>query len=160
MLFYHIAKEKFEIGHRFERHGMRPLQELCPHVEDILERNRPHSMLERGSIVYLKKDKDFSQVGVWFDEGFIHTVNPVDDPVSRDLTWTGVLQGRYPRDEHIKIRPGCNLTDDQVAEQWWKGAASEAPNWEWITNAAIVTHVEEDPVKVRPNSPLLDLLSH
>jgi hypothetical protein len=51
-----------------------------------------------------------------------------------------------------------DLTDDQVADKWWAGEASNAPVWEWVTEEAIVVDVDDNPTFVRLESSLLDLL--
>ncbi len=160
MLFYRIADTRFDRGYRFLGLGTRPLQDRFPDVEDILERCRPEHMHDRGDSVYLRSEKDFSRVGVTFSEGYIHTVDPEGGAERRDLVWTGVLQFRYYPDARCRkdLRP--DLTDDEVAIRWWTGEATTSPNWEWIAKAAVVIEVDDQPVKVRPDSLFLNIFEN
>ena len=155
--YYRIAKDRHSKGHVFSGSGLRPLQDRFPKVEDILERCRPKGKEDRGNSVYLKENKDFSKVGVTYGEGYIHTVDPVGEVERRDLVWTGILQKRYIKDERFQkdLRP--DLTDDQVADKWWAGQASETPDWEWVASGATVVEVDDKPVTVKPDSPLLNI---
>ena len=155
--YYRIAKDKHAKGHVFRGSGKRPLQDRFPNVEDILERRRPKSKDDRGNIVYLRMDKDFSKVGVIYGEGYIHTVDPVGEVERRDLVWPGILQKRYIEDKRFRENLRPDLTDDQVADKWWAGEGSETPSWEWVAPQAKVVDVEDEPTEVKPNSPLLNL---
>jgi hypothetical protein len=155
--YYHIAKNKHTNGHVFKGSGKRPLQDRCPDVEDILERRRPKGKDGRGNSVYLREHKEFSKVGVTYGEGYIHTVDLSGDVERRDLVWTGILQTRYIKDKRFRNDLRQDLTDDQVADKWWAGDASETPDWEWVAREATVVDVEEHPTTVKPNSPLLNI---
>lgn len=156
--FYRIAERKYAKGHVFRGIGKSPLQDRFPEVETILERRRPKCKCSRADSVYLKDDKDFGRVGVTFREGYIHTVEPNRVNDRRDLGWTGVLQKRYFPEPRFGKMLLPDLTDDQVADKWWAGEASNAPVWEWVTEEAIVVDVDDNPTFVRLESSLLDLL--
>jgi len=51
------------------------------------------------------------------------------------------------------------LSDTQVADKYWRGEASDKPRWEWVAREAKVIEVDKDLSRVRPNSPLLDIVS-
>ena len=155
--YYHIAKDKHAKGHVFRGTGKRPLQDRFPQVEEILERRRPTGKDDRGNSVYLTEGKDFSKVGVTYGEGYVHTVDPSGEFERRDLVWPGILQKRYFEDTRFRkdLRP--DLTDDQVADKWWAGEGSERPHWEWVTPRATVVGVEDNPILVKPSSPLLNI---
>jgi hypothetical protein len=155
--YYRIAKDKHPKGHVFRGGGERPLQDRFPDVEDILERRRPTDKDDRGKSVYLRGDRDFDRVGVTYGEGYIHAVDPVGDVERRDLVWTGILQRRYIQDERFRKKLRPHLTDDQIADKWWAGEGSETPDWEYVAPEATVVDVEDDPTKVKPNSPLLKI---
>jgi hypothetical protein len=157
--YYRVAENRHAKGHVFKGSGKRPLQDRFPHVEEIFERRRPKDKDDRGHSVYLKDDKDFSKVGVTYDEGYLHTVDPVGEVEQRDLVWTGILQKRYIKDSRFQKNLRPDLSDDQVADKWWAGEGSETPNWEWVTKEAVVVEVEENPVTVKPNSPLLNVFN-
>ena len=99
-------------------------------------------------------------VGMTFSVGYIHTVNPEGEAAPRDLVWTGLLQLRYYPNTGIRRDLLTELNDDEIARKWWSGEASTSPNWEWIARAAIVIDVDDLPVKVRPDSPFLNLFDH
>jgi hypothetical protein len=44
-------------------------------------------------------------------------------------------------------------------DKYWSGEASEKPRWEWVAREAKVIDVDKDLSPVRPNSPLLDVMS-
>ena len=154
--YYRIAEKKYPKDHVFKGSGKRPLQDRFPEVEDILERRRPKGKNGRGDSVYLKDSKDFSKVGVTYGEGYVHTVDAVGRVEQRDLGWTGVLQQRYFPDKRFRKNLLPHLTDDEVADKWWAGEASEKPEWEWVAEGATVVDVENDRVTVKPDSPLLN----
>jgi hypothetical protein len=155
--YYRIAREKNPKGHVFRGSGKRPLQDRFPEVEDILERRRPKGKNDRGNSIYLKEDKDFSKVGATYGQGYVHTVDPIGDVEQRDLVWIGILQKRYFPDERFRKNLQPDLTDDQVADKWWAGEGRETPNWEWVAQEVTVLDVEDDPVIVKPDSPLLNI---
>lgn len=69
----------------------------------------------------MREEREFSTVGVPYDESYVH-----------------------------KVEPQTRL---------WSGEASEKPRWEWVAREAKVIDVDKDLSPVRPNSPLLDVMS-
>jgi hypothetical protein len=152
--YYRIAERKYAKGHVCRGVGKSPLQDRFPAVEKILEARRPKDKCSRADSVYLNDNKDFSKVGVTYQQGYIHTVEPKGENDRRDMVWTGILQKRYIKDDRFRkdVRP--DLTDDQVADKWWSGEGSETPEWEWVTKEATVVDVDDSPTPVRPRSSL------
>ncbi len=103
----------------------------------------------------MKADKAFGAAGLTYDEGYIHAVDPLGDMERRDLVWTGILQMRHFKDPRFRrdLRP--DLSDEQIADNWWAGAASEKPDWEYVAREAVVLGVDENPTRVRPSQSLL-----
>ena len=137
--------------------GAKPLAPRFPETEEIIERNRPSSVPDRGNCVYMRLDPDFSQTGVSFDKGFLHDVEPLSTTHKRDTYWIGVLQKRYFRDPRFQKDIEPTLSDDEVANNYWSGEAGPNPIWEWVTEAAKVIDVAADTVVVRPNANFLNL---
>ena len=154
--YYRIAVTRYDLGHIFRGTGVRPLEERFPAVEEILERRRPEMMPSRGDSIYVREEIDFERVGVTFSEGYVHTVVGTGF-ARRDLRWTGILQFRHIQDVRFRkvIRP--EMSDDQVADAWWAGDASDEPDWEWVGRVAEVVAVDADPIVVRPNNGLLTM---
>jgi len=160
MYFYRVARTRYEVGHVFKGSNKYPLQDRFPEVETILERNRPKGKANRAESIYLREDEDFSKAGLTYAKGFVHTVETKDNVERRDLVWTGILQKRYFQDERFRRDECPGLSDDEVAKKWWAGEASQSPDWEWITECATVVAVGDDPIELKPDSPLLNVFDH
>lgn len=139
--------------------GKRPLADTEPLIEDILAGRRPHHCADRGDSIYMREEREFSTVGVTFDNGYVHTVEPIGKVDKRDLAWIGVLQRRHHKNERVRKNVHPALSDDDVADRYWNGEASDRPLWEWVTEKATVIDVDDELSRVRPESPLLDAFS-
>ena len=129
--YYRIAEKKHERGAIMKGSGKRPLAETEPHVETILEKQRPADCPDRGDCVYMLEECDFRTAGVPFDQGYVHTVEPLGKIDKRDLAWIGVIQRRYHKDSRLRKNQYSDLSDEQVADKYWSGEASDKPSWEW-----------------------------
>ena len=158
--YYRIAERKYTKDKIMKGRGDRPLANNFPAVEAILESRRPSESLDRGDSVYMREDRDFNSVGVTFDEGYIHQIEPLGKVDKRDLTWIGVLQRRNHKDTWLRKNSYPLLSDVDVADNYWSGKASDNPSWEWITKEARVLEVDSGSSRVRPNpTPFLDSFS-
>lgn len=155
--YYRIAKKQHPVGHVFSGQGSFPLADRFPRVEEILEGRRPRTSLSRGDSVYMREVRDFENVGVTFNDGYVHEVVPDADVQRRDLYWIGVLQRRYIEDERFRANLEPLLSDNEVADRYWSGAASPKTNWEWVARRATVIEVDLDTSPVRPGPSLLNL---
>ncbi len=149
--FYRIAETKHTVGQVFKGRGVRPLADRFHQVEEIFERRRPPGKLDRGDCVYVRDKIDFERVGITYSQGFIHTIKPIGDFERRDLRWTGILQMRHIRDERLRKGHAPGLTDEEIADRWWRGEASNEPDWEWVGKEAQIVAVETDPIVVSSN---------
>ena len=107
----------------------------------------------------LLEECDFRTAGVPFDQGYVHTVEPLGKIDKRDLAWIGVIQRRYHKDSRLRKNQYSDLSDEQVADKYWSGEASDKPSWEWVTKEAKVIAVDNETSQVRPNSPFLNPLN-
>ena len=155
-IFKRIAREPFEVGDVINGSGTKPLQSRFPEIEEVLERNRPHSVPDRGNCVFMRDDADFSQTGVSFDKGYVHDVEPIGSVRKRDTYWIGVLQKRHFKDARFQKNIEPILSDDEVAQNYWGCKAGPNPIWEWVAESAKVISVAADPVLVRPNAIFLN----
>jgi hypothetical protein len=153
--YYRIAATRRTEGEVITGPGTRPLAASEAHIEDILEAHRPKNCPDRGNSVYMRRDKDFATVGVPFDMGFVHTIEPLAEVFQRDLTWIGLLQRRHHQNPSIKKNLSA-LDDRTIALNYWNGAAGDKPVWEWVTTTAKVVAVDDEFSPVRPNSKFLD----
>jgi hypothetical protein len=122
--------------------GSRPLEGKEPLVEEILEQQRPPDCPDRGDSVYMREEREFSTVGVPYDEGYVHTVVPIGRVDKRDLAWIGVIQLRQQRNEQLRKNLYPKLSNARVADKYWSGEASDKPLWEWVAKEAKVVDVE------------------
>ena len=98
-------------------------------------------------------------MGVSYDEGYVHKVEPLGKVDKRDLTWIGVIQSRHHRNAQIRKDRCPKLSDDHLAHNYWRGEASKRPLWEWVAKEAKVIEVDSTLSRVRPNSSLLDMVT-
>jgi hypothetical protein len=157
--YYRIAKKKYAKNEIMRGRGRRPLGDKEPLVEQILARRRPADCPDRGDSVYMRVEREFSTVGVTYDEGYVHEVEPIGKVDKRDLAWIGAIQMRYHKNQRLRKNEYPELSDDEIADRYWSGEASDKPLWEWVAKKAKVINVDSDRSRVRPNSPLLDSLS-
>jgi hypothetical protein len=157
--YYRIAEKKCAKDDIMKGPGKRPLADKEPLVETILEGRRPADCPDRGDSVYMREEREFSTVGVPFDEGYVHTVEPIGKVDKRDLAWIGVIQRRHHKNQRLRKNEYPTLSDNDVADRYWSGEASDKPLWEWVAKEAKAVDVDSDLSRVRPNSPGLDTFS-
>jgi hypothetical protein len=157
--YYRIAMKKCAPDDIMKGRGKRPLEDTEPLVEELLERHRRPSCPDRGDSVYMREEREFSTLGVTFNEGYVHTVEPIGKVDRRDLAWIGVIQCRYHRNERLRKELCPELSDAQVADKYWSGEASNKPSWEWVAKEVRVVDVDNNKSRVRPNSTFLDTLN-
>jgi hypothetical protein len=157
--YFHIA-ERSAKGDVMQGRNERPLAAKEPLVEEILESRRPSLCLDRGDCVYMREEREFSTVGVPFDEGYVHEVEPIGKVDKRDNKWIGVLQLRHHKNERLRKNRCHPLSDDDLADKYWSGEASDKPSWEWVAKHAKVIDVDSDRSRVRPETPLIGYLSN
>jgi hypothetical protein len=155
--YYRIAEKKYSKDDVMKGSGRRPLEGKEPVVEEILKQQRPPDCPDRADSVYMRQEREFSTVGIPYDEGYVHTVAPIGRIDKRDLTWIGVIQLRHHRNEKLRKNLSPKLSDAQIADKYWSGEASDKPSWEWVAKEAKVVDVEEDRSRIRRRSPLLDM---
>jgi hypothetical protein len=156
--YYRIAEKKNAIGDLMKGRGVRPLANTESQVEEILEARRPPDCPDRGDSIYMREEREFSTVGVTFDEGYVHKVEPLGKVDKRDLAWIGIIQRRHHKNDLLRKDVLVGLSDSDIADRYWRGEASSKPLWEWVAKEAKVIDVDDDLSRVRPKSPLLGLL--
>jgi hypothetical protein len=156
--YYRIAKRKYAKGEIIKGREKRPLEDKEPLVEEILEQRRPVDCPDRGDSVYMREEREFSTVGVTYDEGYVHEVEPIGKVDKRDLTWIGAIQRRHYKNALLRNNEYPTFSDTEIADKYWSGEASDKPLWEWVVKEAKVIDVDNDLSRVRPNSPFLDAL--
>jgi hypothetical protein len=100
--YYRIAERKYAKGYIMRGRGTRPLEDKEPFVEQILGQRRPDDSPDRGDSVYMREEREFSTVGVPYDEGYVHEVVPIGKVDQRDLAWIGILQRRHHKNERLR----------------------------------------------------------
>lgn len=101
----------------------------------------------------MREDRDFSLMGInTFNHGYVHQLEPLGPVEARDVEWIGALQRRYSKPS-LKLSdkyPG--VTDDELADRYWRGTLSAKPSVELATKEAKVVSVEDQLSPVRPSS--------
>jgi hypothetical protein len=149
--YYRISKRKYAKGDIIRGRGKRPLEDKEPFVEKILEQRRPVDCPDRGDSVYMREEREFSTVGVTYNEGYVHEVEPIGRVDKRDLAWIGVIQRRHHKNELLRKNEYPTLSDTEIANKYWSGEASDNPLWEWVAKQAKVIDVDNELWRVRPN---------
>lgn len=148
-----IAKGKKPIGYVFRRNGTAPLAKDYAKVEDILERYKPTEKLSRNEAVNMRDDRNFSMMGIdAYDEGYVHQVQPLGDVTEHDVEWIGALQRRYPKSGMPIKEKYADLSDQELAENYWNGVKSKFPSMEFHATEATVINVDDQPLAVRPSA--------
>lgn len=146
-----IEENKREVGFRMTRNSPAALEKDYPTVEAILERRRPEGCVSRRNSVNMREDRDFRTMGIeGFEHGYVHQLEPTKPVEVRDVVWIGALQARYPKN-NLPLRdqyPG--VSDDELADRYWRGELSASPSTECVTEEAIVISVEDKLSPVRP----------
>jgi hypothetical protein len=72
-----IERHKRHVGQLITRSGPPPLERDYAVVEAILESRRPAERLSRSESVNMRRDRDFSLMGIdSFDNGYVHQLEP------------------------------------------------------------------------------------
>ena len=158
-MFFRVAERQCVKGTIMMGRGLRPLDATEPHIEKILENQRPPHCLDRGDCVYMRRSRDFATVGLRYDEGYINTVVVDGNFEMRDLLWIGVLQQRHNKWVAVKGNIFSDLSDEQVAANYWSGKGTEVPDWEWVSKSALVVDVDSEPTRIRPPSHFLNVIN-
>lgn len=165
--FYRMENTKRSVGYTFLRQGDPPLQAKWPEVEAILERRRPPACISRSEAVYVCEDRDFRHVGLPYHRGYVHEVEPLLPIEKRDAAWIGALQKRHltpAQQQDAQANPeryprtNSDLTDEDIADRYWNGDASEKPRFEVVTKSAQVVSVDEQLSPLGPDA-IRDALS-
>jgi hypothetical protein len=85
------------------------------------------------------------------DHGYVHQLEPLGPVEARDVEWIGALQRRYLK-KNLKLTdkyPG--VSDDELADRYWRGELSASPSIEIATKEAKVVSVEDELSPVRPS---------
>ena len=146
-----IEKDKRPVGEVITRSGAPPLEKDYAAVETILESRRPSRCLSRSESVNMREDRDFSLMGIDFDSGYVHLVEPLGPVEARDVKWIGALQARYPKGGLTLRDKYCGVSDDELADRYWRGERSAEPSVEHVTNEARVVSVDDELSPVRPS---------
>lgn len=150
--YYHMSREKLPNGTPLKVKGAFHVE---PKVEDILSSRKPDECVPRSESIFLSPTPDVRTQGLTYDEGYLHIVEPSGRIERRDNSWIGELQKRHHANEKIRcLRDSMlsNLTDDDLADNYWRGTASNNPTWEIVAEAAVITDlVSDNPVAVRPS---------
>ena len=144
-----IEGNKRKVGDIITRSGPPALHNNYPKVEEILERNRPASCVPRGESVNMRPDRDFKAMGIdQFDQGYVHQVEPIHPVAVRDIAWIGALQVRYPKPGLVLPEKYPDVSDDELAQRYWREQLSEKPKTEYATRSAKVLSVEDKLTRV------------
>jgi hypothetical protein len=153
--YYRMSRKKDEIGTTLQGKGTLHVGQA---IEDILERKRPEGCIPRPDCVFFSDNEDATKHGLTYDVGYLQLVEPVGLVQKRDNYWIGQLQLRHEKKHALEDFTIAHLTDEELAEKYWKGEPSNKPNWEMVARSAIVTgYAYEEPVRVRKH-PMEDAL--
>jgi hypothetical protein len=117
--------------------------------------------------MFFAETPEFANLGVQYDVGYIHFIEPVGDVQRHDQAWLGELQLRHHKNKEMVRRMDAanrtrrkefeGMTDRVLCENYFSGALSENPSIEVVAKGATVTgYYSEEPVRVRPSG-LLDM---
>jgi hypothetical protein len=155
--YYRMMKTKRPIGFKLEPKGG---PHTDPAVEAILARYRKDGQIDRAAGVYFAETPDFSSLGIPYDKGFIHIVEPIGEPQRRDQAWLGEIQLRHHKNAQLISRLSAQtrarrrefdeMSDQVLWENYFAGVLSRNPTIEVVgTGARVVGHHSETPVRVR-----------
>jgi hypothetical protein len=147
-----IEKDKRLVGDVITRNGPPPLDKDYAVVEAILESRRPAECLSRSESVNMRDDRDFSMMGIHtFEKGYVHQVEPLGAVEARDVEWIGALQARYPKGGLNLPDKYRGVSDDELADRYWRGERSARPSVEHATKKAKVVSREDELSLVHPS---------
>ena len=158
--FYRMAVDRHPVGYPFKATGRKYLGD---EIEALIEAHKPAEFLSRAAATYLSASEDVSRMGLDYDEGYLHVVEPVGLVERRDAAWLGELQRRLPISAVHAVLPKderlARFTNDEIAKNYVTGKPTLEPHWEHLASEAIVTAVDETPRRIRTHSPFLDAIS-
>jgi hypothetical protein len=147
-----IEEVKRAVGCVITRSGTPPLAQDYAVVECILESRRPAKCLSRSLSVNMREDRDFSMMGIGtFTCGYVHQLEPLGPVEARDVVWIGALQVRFPKSGLTLPDRYPGLSDDELADRYWRGELSVKPSVEHATKEARVVSVDDVLSRVRPS---------
>jgi hypothetical protein len=147
-----IEKDKRPVGDIITRSGPPPLEQDYAVVEAILGSRRPAKCLSRSESVNMREDRDFRMMGIdTFNNGYVHRLEPLGPVEARDVEWIGALQARYPKSGLNLCDKYNGVSDDELADRYWRGELSGRPSVEHATKEAKVVSVEDQLSPVRPS---------
>jgi hypothetical protein len=137
-----MMREKKELGERIEARGG---FHVDPKVEQFVESRQKPNQLDRSKAVYFRDDdKDFSSLGLPYDEGFVHVVEPIGTVERRDVSWLGELQKRMHNNPMVQNagaenrREFAGLSNEELADNYLSGVLSNSPVLEYLAEAVTV----------------------
>jgi hypothetical protein len=155
--YYRMMKMRHPVGSKLEPKGG---PHIDPEVEAILARYRRDGQIDRAHAIYFAETPEFSSLGISYDVGFIHIVEPVGETQRRDQSWLRELQLRHHKNPDFinrlssAVKAGRKefdgMSDQVVCENYFTGVLSSKPVIEVVANeATVVGHHSETPVRVR-----------
>jgi hypothetical protein len=157
--YYCMMQTKQPVGFKLQKKGG---PHIAPDVEAILARHRKDGQIDRAEAVYFAETPEFSALGITYDEGFIHIVEPVGETQRRDQAWLGELQLRHHKNHELIRRLSApvrvrrkefdGVSDQVLCENYFSGVLSSNPVIEVVaTGATVAGYHLETPVRVRKN---------
>lgn len=161
--FFHLSRALLPPGTVLEPRGY-PF--VSAGAEAALKRVIPADCIARELSVYMSENPDRKKLGVKYSGGYLHIVEATLPTKRHDLTWTGELQYRHPKVVRPAPPPGsidaqiaaklsrpdpalAHLSDDEIARNYWLGAASAMPQWEVVsTSATVISEAAPDVTKL------------
>ena len=142
--FFHMSREKLNAGLVLNPKGR---NYVADEVEAVLEQQRPKHCDCRQDSVFLSETEDSSKHGFEYDAGYLHFAIPFERYVKRDNYWIGQLQLRL--NSNAQIKKMCdgtleNLSNDDLAKNYWNGVPSQSPNWEIVCASATIDSLVQD----------------
>lgn len=156
-MYYSIHKQKIKLpGETVKGLGKYPLERDFPYVEELLEKYRPENRPSRRNGLFMRKTRNFKGAGAT-NKGFVHTLNPTEEPIFLEAYWVGVLQKRYPQKNKYFKQLHPEITDEEVVRNYWyavRPPLNSKSQVEYVAKEAVVVHVSDEEVVVEP---LLDV---
>jgi len=164
-LYYHASENIHKIGEVLQPrpHGLDWIEKTLGPITgkgfgSFMESQRDHSAnpISRLNAIYMCSTNDFScQVVSRYKH--IYLVAPLTEPTPHDNVWLGVLQYRRIKDKSSKITHHASLdlkiqsrfadkkyghfveSDEELADNYWKGKSTPTPCWEFLTDSLIMS---------------------
>jgi hypothetical protein len=146
---YHFSQQLLANNTPLKPGGVR---QVGAEVKKILDARKLSTSIPLSDAIYLSESDDGSKHGLPHGLYYVHYVEPVGPVERRDNGWIGELQARHSRFEStqkLRLPELKDLSDDEVADRYWRGDASPRKNWEFVTRQAVVSGlVFERPIYV------------